>query len=81
MNSITDELYKAVEVLIDKKLAKLAFDRTVIGKIVEKTDNGYLVAFDGVKIQAKLYKDREYYKGDTVLVHLPQNNINQAYIE
>lgn len=80
MKSITDELYKAVELLIDKKLSELRFDRTVTGRIVKETDGGYIVAFEGIKVNAKLYGNGEYHKGDSVLVHLPQNNINQAYI-
>lgn len=78
---IADKILKAIEIIIDKKLGQLGFDRTVDGKIIEKTEKGYLVAIEGGKIEVKLNGGEFYAKGDTVKVRIPQNNINQAYIE
>ena len=79
LKSITDELYKAVELLIDKKLSQLRFDRTVTGRIVKETDGGYIVAFEGNKVTIK--SEAQYKNGSIVRVHLPQNNLNNAYID
>lgn len=80
MKSITDELYKAVELLIDKKLSQLRFDRTVDSRIIDKTEKGYTVMINGVRTTAKSYGDSVYKTGDEVKVLLPQNNINNACI-
>lgn len=81
MADIADKILKAIEIIIDKKLGQLGFDRTVDGKIIEKTEKGYLVAIEGNKVNVKLYGSAVYEKGDIVKVRIPQNNINQAYIE
>lgn len=77
---ITDKILKAIEIMIDNKLSQLRFDRTVDTRIIDKTEKGYTVMIDGVRITVKSYGDSVYKKGDEVKVLLPQNNINQAYI-
>lgn len=77
---IADKILKAIEIIIDKKLGQLGFDRTVDGKIVEKTEKGYLVAIEGGKINIKYNGCQAYSKENIVKICIPQNNIRQAYI-
>lgn len=79
MDQINEQLLKAIEVMIDQKLSELHYDRTVDGKIISKTDKGYLVGISGRKIAAK--GSRSLNNGDVVRVHIPQNNWNKAYID
>jgi len=77
----TDKILKAFEIMIDKKLEDLKYDRTVTGKIVKKTDTGYMVALEGNKVNIKANDTSKHKKGDIVKIHIPLDNINQAYIE
>ena len=80
MADIADKILKAIEIIIDKKLGQLGFDRTVDGKIIEKTEKGYLVAIEGGKINIKYNGCQAYSKENIVKICIPQNNIRQAYI-
>lgn len=79
MDQMNEQLLKAIEVMIDQKLSELHYDRTVDGKIISKTDKGYLVGVGGREITAKC--SRSLNNGDVVRVHVPQNNWNKAYID
>ncbi len=79
MDQINEQLLKAIEMMIDQKLSELHYDKTLDGKIVSKTDKGYLVGVGGREIVAKC--SRSYSNGDVVRVHVPQNNWNKAYID
>ena len=79
MDQINEQLLKAIEVMIDQKLSELHYDKTHDGKIVSKTEKGYLVGVSGREITAKC--SRSLNNGDVVRVHVPQNNWNKAYID
>ena len=79
MEQINEQLLKAIEVMIDQKLSELHYDKTLDGKIVSKTEKGYLVGVGGREIAAKC--SRSLNNGDVVRVHIPQNNWNNAYID
>lgn len=76
---INEKIIKSIEIMLDKKLSELAFDRTVTGRIVKETDGGYIVAFEGNKVTIK--SEAQYKNGSIVRVHLPQNNLNNGYID
>lgn len=80
MGKISEELLKAINILIDKKISSLQFDRTVDGKIIDKTSNGYLVSVEGNQVNIPTFGYGEFNKNDTVKVCIPQNNIKNAYI-
>lgn len=80
MGKISDELLKAINILIDKKISSLSFDRTVDGKVLDKTSTGYLVSVEGNQINVHNFGDGEFKKNDTVKVCIPQNNIKNAYL-
>lgn len=79
MDQINEQLLKAIEVMIDQKLSELHYDKTLDGKIVYKTEKGYLVGVGGREIAAKCI--RSLNNGDVVRVHIPQNDWNKAYID
>lgn len=80
MGKIADEILKAIEILIDKKINALPFDRTIDGKIIRKTSTGYLVSIEGDDIDIPVLGDGTFYQNDIVKIHIPQNDIKNAYI-
>lgn len=80
MGKITDEILKAVEIIVDKKLKSLPFDRTAEGKIIRKTKTGYLVSVEGRNLDIPYPESGSFQENDTVKVHIPQNNRRNAYL-
>lgn len=78
--NVPSELLYGINDLIDQKLSSLSFNRTVVGKIIRKTNKGYLVNVEGVQIDVLLNGDAIYKNGDTVNIQIPQNNFSNAYI-
>lgn len=76
----TNEILKAIEILVDQKLNSLSFDNTIDGKIIRKTSIGYLVSVAGDNIDIPVLGNGTFKTNDIVKVHLPQNNIKNAYI-
>lgn len=79
--NISDEILKSIEIIVDKKLKGLRFDRTIDGKIIRKTNAGYLVGMEGTELNVTVNGTAEYEKNDSVKVVIPQNHINGAYIQ
>ena len=80
MGKISDELLKAINILIDKKISSLPLYREVDGKIIDKSSSGYLVSIEGEQINIPTFGYGEFKKNDTVKVCIPQNNMKNAYI-
>lgn len=80
MGKITDEILKAIDIIIDKKLETLPFNYSANGKIIKKTDKGYLVGFEGKKIDCPVLSGQEFNINDTVKVMIEQNDYKRAYI-
>ena len=78
--NISDEILKAIEIMIDSKLKKLDFDRTYTGIISSVNKDGYTVKYNGTEINIKTKETSIFKKGDTVKICIPCGNIRIAYI-
>ena len=78
--NISDEILKAIEIMIDSKLKKLDFDRTYTGIISSVNKDGYTVKYNGTEINIKTKETSIFKKGDTVKICIPCGNIRKAYI-
>lgn len=79
MGKITDEILKAIDLIVDEKIKKVSFYRIPDGKIVSEYESGYVVAVEGKKIHIKSSKIG-LKVNDTVKVCFPQNNAMNAFI-
>ena len=80
IDTINKSILTAIDTLISQQLSSLSFNRTVAGKIIRKTEKGYLVGLEGTQVDVALNGDDIYKNGDTVNVEIPQNNLSNAYI-
>ena len=73
---IAKEIVKALETM----KTTLPFDHSANGIIIKKTDKGYLVSFEGKKIDCPVLNEQEFNINDTVKVMIEQNDYKKAYI-
>ncbi len=78
---ITEEILKTIGKALDTYAAKLPFDRTVNGIILERTEQGYLAALEGQKLRVDDGGHRDCVKNDSVRITLPQNDISRAFVQ
>lgn len=78
--NISDEILKAIEIMIDSKLKKLDFDRTYTGIISSVNKDGYTVKYSGTEINIKTTATDVFKKGDMVKFCVPCGNKRKAYI-
>ena len=77
--NISDEILKAIEIMIDSKLKKLDFDRTYTGIISSVNKDGYTVKYSGTEINIKTTSTDVFKKGDMVKFCVPCGNKMKAY--
>ena len=77
--NISDEILKAIEIMIDSKLKKLDFDRTYTGIISSVNKDGYTVKYSGTEINIKTTATDVFKKGDMVKFCIPCGNKMKAY--
>lgn len=83
MGEIANNLFQAIDVIVDEKLRKLKYDKTIVAKVLSlQTDNinysinEYLVQFQDTKITAYSLSDIEYQPGDLVYVLIPESYVD-----
>ena len=79
MSGIQDEIYKAIDILTDKKIGNLKFDKTRVGKIININDDKCTVLIDGEEYICTYNVKVE--ENDIVRVKFPQNNNVNKYVE
>ena len=83
MGDIGEAIFKAVGILIDKKIESVKFDTTITATVVDDSaakDGRYLVLANGTKFTAYSTETR-YRDNDVVMVTIPQGNYdNQKMI-
>ena len=84
ITKVINKILNAVEILIDSKINKLAFDQTYICTVINKvtvnnTTYSYQVIINGKNYSINS-KDN-YSIGDKILVKIPCNNWLNIYIE
>ncbi len=80
MGKIANEIFEAIEIMVDKKVNSLSFANTIDGKIIKKTNIGYLVSVEGANIDIPVLGNGTFQPNDIVKIHIPQNNMKNAYI-
>lgn len=80
---ITEQLFKAIDVIVTARLRQLSYDKTVIATIIENkyaNKNKYKVSTDD-NIQFDAYSDNTTYKtGTRVYVRIPQGDYTQQKV-
>lgn len=77
MADLSESLFDACQLIVDKTVEKLKFDKTVLATILENKNNGngeYLVKSQNLTFKA--YSTDYYEIGDNVQVKVPNNDIN-----
>lgn len=80
--AIANNLFEAVDIIVDKKLQSLPYNRTLVGEILFAIQGG------GYKIQAEELifiaypadRNIKYTNGTKVLVSIPNNSMNSTKI-
>ena len=78
--SIQDELFKSIEILINKALEKQNINRTVASTVEAISGNKYKCNIDGAYFWLKNGSGASLSKGTPVWVHIPSNKMNNAFI-
>lgn len=75
---ISNNLFAAIDVIVEKKLATLAFDRTVIVKIIGEKDerSRYKVEYLNGILYAYCDNGYEYKLNNMAYMLIPQNDIS-----
>lgn len=80
LSKISDEILKAIEIMVNSVAKKLEFDNTYIGIISSVNKDGYTVKYNGTDINIKTKETGIFKKGDTVKFCIPCGNTRKAYI-
>lgn len=84
MNSISEQLLQAMEIVVDEKITKLEYDKTIKGKIysIVNLDTGeYKVRYNGNIFSAFANDLSKTYKvNDQVYVNVPEGNFSNRKI-
>lgn len=76
---VANALFDSIDIIIDKKLEKLGFDRTIVAEVIaDKTADGYQVKYQDSKFNARPIGNTEYSIGDYVYVVILSNNMKRA---
>lgn len=76
---IADNIFASIDIIVDKKLQQLSFDRTVRAEVVKLLNtnlNIYQVMYQGVKFQAFNTNNYSYQKKDLVWLLVPENDFD-----
>ena len=77
MNSIVNEIFSSIHLIVDQKISQLKLDKTiqaVIASHPEVTENLYKITYQGVEYDAYSSITDLFQKNDSVLVLVPENN-------
>ena len=82
MDKISEQILQTIDMLVEKKVRELKFDKTIIGYIVsiEKEKNSYKVQYMDSIFVAYSYNNMSYSPGDCVYVKIPMNDFSSTKI-
>lgn len=78
MTKESEILFRAIESIVEKKLAKVGYDKE--GLIMSKTTDGYNVIVSGCEYEIKNGTTWEFKQGDKCLVHYINGDSNKKII-
>lgn len=80
-NEIANSLFEAIDIIVDKKLSSLDFDRTIVGEIEGRAERGYKVRYgDTSFIAYSADRGTSYAPGAAVYILIPKNNFSNTKI-
>ena len=78
--SIQDELFKSIEILVEKYLDRRQYSRTVASTVLEVSGDKFKCSIDGADYLIKNGCGVTLTRGTAVWEHIPQNKIINAFI-
>ena len=80
--AIANNLFDAVDIIVDKKLQSLPYNRTLVGEVLSKTeDGGYRVQSAEIAFVAyPADRNIKYLDNTRVIVSVPNNSMNGTKI-
>ena len=81
MNDFQREIYKTIDILTEKKLKDLGFDKTKQGRVISVSGTSCIVQIDGDNYTCKIRKGIYVQPNDIVFVKFPQNNNVDKYVD
>lgn len=77
-SEIAKQIFSAIDIIVDKKLESLAFDRCIVAEVTGKKTNGqYSCLFQDMTFGARtMNADADILEGDFVYILIPQNNFS-----
>lgn len=80
--AIANNLFDAVDIIVDKKLQSLPYNRTLVGEVLSKTeDGGYRVQSAEITFVAyPADRNMKYLDNTRVVVSVPNNSMNGTKI-
>ena len=83
MNNYANNVFEAIDTIINQRLSELSFDRTITCKIVEEVKdkpNTYWVSNDSMRFQAIAQDGKKYSKKEEVFVLIPNGEYSNEKI-
>nr|DAU63177.1 MAG TPA: hypothetical protein [Caudoviricetes sp.] len=79
MADVSENLFKAIDIITSKRISQLQFDKTIVAEIIDnkKAKQGEYSLSDGSANEFIAYSENEdYKKGDSVYVNVPNGDFN-----
>lgn len=79
-NEIAEQIFEAIDIIVDKKLEALEFDRCIVAEVLaaKREKNTYYCKYQDKQFWAAPSAPHASYSiGDYVYVLIPQNNFNR----
>lgn len=80
MGYLNEELFNAIDILMNKKLSKLPYDKTIIGIIIDdsnKDDHWYTIKYENIRFKA-YGENQEYKKNDVVRIQVINGDFSKT---
>lgn len=81
LNNFQQEIYKTIDIIVDKKLKQLEFDKSKRGRVVSISGPSCQVNINGENYTCKIREGTKIAVDDVVIVKFPQNSSADKYIE
>lgn len=79
MADVSENLFKAIDIITSKRISQLQFDKTIVAEITDnkKAEQGEYSLSDGSASEFIAYSEnKDYKKGDSVYVNVPNGDFN-----
>lgn len=80
MSNITQDLFAAIDTIIQKRMNEMSFDTTIVGEVKEKKTDHYIVQHGNTAYIAYALNNESYLVDDQVYITIPQGDYNAKKI-